>query len=149
VYDTSHLLRHRPPEAMQQGLDWLRARQEADGGWGPLRGSSLARHVPTLAAILTLRSQEETTGAAASIRGGMVFLRSRARDWEGTLPDDIPVAAELILPVLLREALARGLDVPEAPYASVAALGARRREVIAQLPPRAGTAAVHTWEAWG
>jgi hypothetical protein len=28
-------------------------------------------------------------------------------------------------------------------------LGARRRAVIAQLPPRAGTAAVHAWEAWG
>jgi hypothetical protein len=149
VYDTSHLLRLRPPAALQQGLDWLRARQEADGGWGPVRGSSLARHVPTLAALLTLRSQQEATGAAASIRAGIDFLRSRAGDWEGNLPDDIPVAAELILPVLLHEAAARGLDVAEAPYASVAALGARRRKLIAQLSPRAGTAAVHTWEAWG
>jgi hypothetical protein len=41
------------------------------------------------------------------------------------------------------------LEIDQEPYSDLVALGHRRRQLIARLRPQAGTAAVHSWEAWG
>src|SRR5262249_46866957 len=66
IYDTAHVLRHCPPEDVRPGLEWLLAQQQADGGWGP-PAIPLARHVPTLAAILTLSVYDKTQVLSGAI----------------------------------------------------------------------------------
>lgn len=150
IYDTAQLLRYHPPGDPRPALDWLLRQQHADGGWGP-EVFPLARHVPTLAAVLALRGNSDTRESRAAVERGLEFLRRTAEAWaiDGPLPDDIPVAAELILPQLLDEATAVGIELPHKPFQTVRALGEKRRALIARMKPRAGTAPVHAWEAWG
>jgi squalene-hopene cyclase-like protein len=105
--------------------------------------------VPTLAAVLALHIYSKRKITHDAIHAGLAFLRKQAAHWVGTLTDDVPVGVELLLPRLLEEITAAGLKVPTAPYTALIALGQRRRRMIAQLQPRAGTTAVHSWEAWG
>ena len=65
------------------------------------------------------------------------------------LPDDIPVAAELILPRLVQEARSLGLDVSLAPYGQLIKLGQRKLQIIDELPVTSGTQYAYSWEAWG
>jgi halimadienyl-diphosphate synthase len=146
VYDTAQVLRFAPPADPAPALDWLLDQQQADGGWGD-PAVPLARAVPTLAALLALHAHRPD--AEARQGAGLAFLRGQAPRWAGPPPEDIPIAAELILPRLLDDARAAGLEVDDRPYSELRALGQRRRRMIAALPPRAGITAAHCWESWG
>jgi hypothetical protein len=146
VYDTAQVLRWQPPaEGSAPALQWLLARQQPDGGWGD-PAVPMGRDVPTLAAVLALHDAD--TAPEARDRA-LAFLRAQAPQWHDPLPIDIPIGVELILPHLLEEANAAGLELPTAPYAALIAFGQKRRELIARFRPAAGTSAVHSWEAWG
>jgi hypothetical protein len=149
VYETAQVLRFAPPaEGPWPALEWLLNQQAPDGGWGDPR-TPMARDVPTLAAVLALHNNKQRKVTRDAIQAGVAFLRRQALQWQGPLPDDIPLAAELILPTLIAQAQALEIDISEAPYAALSALGAKRRRIIAQLEIRPGTTAVHSWEAWG
>lgn len=150
VYDTAQLLRFTPPGEARPTIDWLMRQQRADGGWGS-DAMPLGRHIPTLAAVLALRNASDSPESRRAVEGGLEFFRRNAEVWavEGPLPDDIPVGAELTLPRLLDDAAAVGIELPQKPFQNVRALGELRRELIARMKPRAGTAPIHTWEAWG
>lgn len=175
IYDTAQLLRYAPPAdpaELERLVDWLLQQQQQDGGWGGEVGSdSLPRHVPTLAAVLALHEkapESRKAPAAAAVRRGLDFLNQTANVWSrndaGDLPDDIPVAAELTLPLLLKEAAevqARQsgtasqapFEIQQAPFQALRALGDRRKMLIngmlimASTSPE-GRAPMHTWEAW-
>jgi len=78
---------------------------------------SRARDLPTLAALLTLHLYAISAHDRKIIQSGLAFLWQHAPVWAGPLPDALPIAIELLLPRLLEEAQAAGLDVPRAPYA--------------------------------
>jgi hypothetical protein len=149
IYDTAQVIRLAPPASgVQQTLHWLVAQQQPDGGWGN-PAFPRARDMPTLAALLALHLYAITPHDRRIIQAGLDFLRQHAPIWEGSLPDDLPVGIELLLPRMLEEAQSAGLCVPRAPYAALIALGERRRRLLAALPIRAGTPPAHVWEGWG
>jgi hypothetical protein len=150
IYDTAQVLRYAPDKDPQPAIDWLMNQQNPDGGWGS-ELMPLARHIPTLAAVLALRSTSDTPKSRKAVEAGIEFFCHNAEVWafDGPPPDDIPVAAELILPRLMEEAAAVGIDLPQKPFHSLSALGARRRGLIARMRHRAGTAPIHSFEAWG
>jgi hypothetical protein len=150
IYDTAQVLRlTSASEGACVTLDWLLAQQQADGGWGN-PAIPLTRDVPTLATVLALSKHGNRSGSHdAALHAGLSFLERQAQQWRAPLSDDIPAAVELLLPRLLEDAAATGLDLDQEPYSDVITLGRRRRQMIARLRPLAGTAAVHSWEAWG
>ncbi len=149
IYDTAQVLRLYPPsEGVESGLEWLSAQQEADGGWGD-RDVPLARDIPTLACLTTLNTYSDRIGTANVITRGIDFLQKNGHRWEVSLSDDIPVAAELLIPYLLKEASAQGMDVPQHFYQKLIDLGERKRELIRADDPCAGTPPTFSWEAWG
>lgn len=150
VYNTAQHIRLAPPaEGVWPAVEWLVKQQHADGGWGSPT-TILARDVPTLAAVLALHTVGGRKNVREAISGGMTFLRRHAATWSDTLPDDIPVGVELILPSLLDEAALAGLPVPEPlHYAPLRKLGERRRDLIGRFEPGPGSTASHSWEAWG
>jgi hypothetical protein len=150
VYDTAQVLRYAPLEDPGAVVDWLIQQQNEDGGWGP-PVLPLARHVPTLASVLALLERSDTPRSRVAVERGLAFFRESAEVWafEGSLPDDIPVAVELVLPRLLDDAAARGLTLPQQPFRALRAMGERRRGLIARMKARAGTPPVHAWETWG
>jgi hypothetical protein len=148
VYDTAQLVRLAPPPAgAWPALDWLASQQRPDGGWGD-PSTPRARDLPTLAAVLALHTSGTRARERTAVHAGLAFLRRQASHW-ATLSDDLPVGIELLLPRLIEEAVALGLDLPTAPYAALVELGSRRRHLIAARPAGAGTPPVHSWEAWG
>jgi hypothetical protein len=150
IYDTAQVLRLAPAsESTCATLDWLLAQQKADGGWGN-PAIPLTRDVPTLATVLALSKYGDRASTYNSaLQAGLAFLARQASQWRAPLSDDIPSAVELLLPRLLEDAEAAGLNLDQEPYSDLIALGHRRRQMIARLRPLAGTAAVHSWEAWG
>lgn len=148
IYDTAQLLRLAPPpEGPWPAINWLASQQQPDGGWGD-PSAPRARDLPTLAALLALHVYGTRGRERAAVDSGLAFLRRQASHWSN-LSDDLPVGIELLLPRLIEEAVALGLDLPTAPYAALMELGGRRRRLIAARPARAGTPPVHSWEAWG
>jgi hypothetical protein len=149
VYDTAQTLRFAPPrEGAWPALEWLLEQQRSDGGWGDPR-TPMARDMATLAAVLALRAYATRKTTRVAIDAGVSFLRRQSAQWAGPPPDDIPLAAELVLPSLLDQARREGIDLPEEPYAALKAFGAKRRRLMAQLNIRPGTPPTHSWEAWG
>jgi hypothetical protein len=150
IYDTAQVLRLAPrSEDAYATLDWLLAQQQADGGWGN-PAISLTRDVPTLATVLALNMYGNRASTyETALQAGLAFLKRQAPQWRAPLSDDIPSAVELLLPRLLEDAAAAGLNLDQEPYTDLIRLGHRRRQLIARLRPLAGTAAVHSWEAWG
>lgn len=146
VYDTALVARfHHPAEGPTRALDWLLSQQAEDGGFGD-PSVPLARDVPTLAAVLAFRAN---SGREQAEQAGLSFLRRQQAQWRAPLPEDIPIGVELVLPWLLDEAARMGIPIPREPYAALTELGQRRRSLIAQLKPEAGTTPIHSWEAWG
>ncbi|WP_438013587.1 prenyltransferase/squalene oxidase repeat-containing protein [Sorangium sp. So ce315] len=150
VYDTATALRFETfPDAREGIVAWLLDQQRSDGGWG-LSSVPRARALPTLASIVALHPHRD---AAPRVRqaceGALDFLRDQAGHWGTSLPDDIPVGLELLMPWLLHEASSLGLGVDSTPYRALSALGDRRRALIAKARPGAGSAASHSWEGWG
>ena len=111
--------------------------QRSDGGWGD-PNIPLARTVPSLAAAIALHRYCETPRDRAALSAALGFLRSDERAWPDKLPNDVPVGAELIAPSLLAEARRLGLEIPEAPYASLLALGLRRKEMAKEMAKKMG-----------
>jgi hypothetical protein len=150
IYDTAQVLRLAPPaDGVWDALNWLISQQQPDGGWGH-PAFPLARDVPTLAVLLTLHKYTTRAHEREIIRAGVAFLwRHAAYHWSSTLPDALPVAIELLVPRLVDEAIAVGLDVPRAPYVALYASGQKRMRTLANIPMRKGIPPVHTWEAWG
>ncbi|HEY1011683.1 MAG TPA: hypothetical protein VGE07_03200 [Herpetosiphonaceae bacterium] len=147
VYDTAQVSRFAPPvEGVWGALEWLLDQQQADGGWGD-PDAPLARHVPTLAAVLAIKHHSGRKISLEAIQRGMVFLSQTATQWLGELPDDLPVGIELTLPALLDTANQMGLYLPYKLYAPLQALGARRRTLIERMTPLAGSTPAHSWEA--
>jgi hypothetical protein len=149
VYDTAQVLRMAPPpEGVWPALNWLTQQQQADGGWGD-PAVPRTRDVPTLAAVLALHTYGTRAPERTAVHTGLAFLRRQAAQWVGPLPEDIPLAVELLLPSLVDQARDSGLQIDDAPYSALRALGSRRRRLIAQLVQRAGSPLAHSWEAWG
>ncbi|HEX5689329.1 MAG TPA: hypothetical protein VFX76_04970 [Roseiflexaceae bacterium] len=149
IYDTAQVLRFAPPsEGVWPALEWLEQQQRVDGGWGD-PAVPRARDLPTLAAMLALHQYGKRKVTRAAIKAGLVFLQQQAPHWKGALSDDIPVGSELLLPRLLEEAHAVGLNIPQEPYGALIALGARRRQMITRMNIPSATPVLHSWEGWG
>lgn len=149
VYDTAQVLRLCPPQqGVRPAVDWLLEQQQADGGWGN-PAVPLTRDVPTLASVLALHTYGNCKATGDAARAGLTFLQQQVGQWKQPQPDDLPVGVELLLPRMLNEAAALGLELPREPYATLVAMGEQRRRLIAQIQPGAGTTAAHSWEAWG
>ena len=148
VYDSAQVLRIlAPADSAPAMVEWLLEQQGDDGGWGDAL-LPLHRDIPTLSAILALREHPAHPRTAEAIESGLRFLRAQAPLWAAPRLDELPVAAEILIPHLLAQ-LGDGVDLPREPYARLAALGERKRAIIAKLPMRAGVPWIHVWETWG
>ena len=105
--------------------------------------------MPTLAAIFTLTTHLDGWQNCQPIQAALQFLNGQALHWIDKLPNDIPVAAELIIPKLLHDANEMQVPVPANIYDGLNELAKRRRKLISSMQPRAGTTAAFSWEAWG
>jgi halimadienyl-diphosphate synthase len=150
IYDTAQVLRLAPVTDDCAGtVAWLTAQQHSDGGWAP-SAAPCARDLPTLAATLALRARSSSKESHDAAEAGLAFLRRHAsQHWSEPLADDALVAVELLLPRLLDEATSQGIDLSVMPYASLRALGERKRRMIVAMRPGAGAAPTHSWEGWG
>jgi len=157
VYDTAQVIRFAlAPDAAEPALQWLLKQQRADGGWGDPT-VPYARQVPTLAAVLALHHinqqvRRQSKGQAQrqhSIDAGLAFLCQEAGIWATLVLDGLPIAAEMILPRLLEQAIAAGLSINLSPYTNLFALRERKCQQILKFKPVAGAAPTYSWEAWG
>jgi hypothetical protein len=149
IYDTAQTLRLvQPKEGVWPALQWLLSQQRADGGWGDA-AAPMARDVETLAAVLALHTYGTRTPERRAVRAGLAFIRRQCDQWAGPLPEDIPLAAELLLPTLIDQAREQGMDLDDRPYQNLRELGNRRRRLLAQAAHQAGTPLAHSWETWG
>jgi hypothetical protein len=149
IYDTAQVLRLAPPaEGVWPALNWLVRQQRADGGWGD-PAVPRSRDTATLAAVLALHTYGTRARELEAVQTGLTFLRRNAVHWKSPLPDDLPVAVELILPHLLDVATARELGVGPQRYAALMPLNQKRHRQIAYIRPGAGTTPAHSWESWG
>lgn len=151
IYDTSIVLRFAPPDDPEPALRWLLSQQAADGGWDDCETSFRARTVPTLAAVLALHHWHHYYRVSSALTAGLLWLRQTAEAWNTTLPDDIPVGLELLMPSLLSDLQQLNLDIPHTAYKSVFDLGQVRIKQIEAVPPErlSNNTAIHSWEAWG
>jgi hypothetical protein len=147
VYDTAQLLRFAPPADPHPALAWVAAQQKSDGGWGDPAVPN-GRDAATLAAIMALRPHAQNARDHAALEAATHFLRRQAELWSAP-GEDIPLAAELLLPWLVADAQASGLNCDPAAYEALARLGARRRAMISCLSAAPATPPTHSWEAWG
>ncbi|WP_438021808.1 hypothetical protein [Sorangium sp. So ce233] len=150
VYDTAVALMFDTfPDARESIITWLLEQQRSDAGWG-LSSVPRARDLPTLASIVALHPYQGTVPRVRqACEGGLEFMRNQAEHWGTSLPDDIPVGLELLMPWLLNEASSLGIGVDRGPYRALFVLGERRRALIGKARPAAGSAASHSWEGWG
>ncbi|MBV9389012.1 MAG: hypothetical protein JOZ78_21560 [Chroococcidiopsidaceae cyanobacterium CP_BM_ER_R8_30] len=149
VYDTAQVMRFYPPQqGIWSAVEWLLEQQKADGGWGDT-STPLARDVPTLASVVALYTYGNRKATLDAVQKGLAFLRRQVEQWNLQLSDALPVGIELLLPWLLDEAAAVGLELPKGSYATLIELGKQHHLLISQMRLSAGTPATHSWEAWG
>ncbi len=149
VYDTAQLLRFAPPRCgVEPALTWLIGQQHPDGGWGE-PSVPAARDVSTLAAILAIHTYDPSAPAREAVRAGVEFLRQQASQWADLHVDAMPIAAEMILPVLLREARESGLDIDCTAYARVFEFHRQKLRLLSHVKLAANTAPTYSWEALG
>lgn len=176
VYDTAQALRlvstapgHHAAAFValrERRLDWLRAQQAEDGGFGA-GPAPLARSVATLAAVLALHpdapageprdeAREGHSGSAVAdrwqVERGLAYLQAQAQ--VAPAGGVLPSAAELILLDLLAAARRAELPVPQGPaYEALRSQGASRQaQVQRERPGLQGGRAVpllHSFELWG
>lgn len=149
IYDTAQVIRHYPPpQGPEPAIEWLLNQQQPDGGWGE-PSAPYARDSPTLATILALHTYKQSRQTTTAIDAGLAFLRQQAEQWRDIPLDAMPVAVEMILPRLIQAANAAGLQIDPSPYHLLYKLGERKCHFIQKSAPSAGSAPVHSWEAWG
>ncbi len=150
VYETAQVLRFCPDTSHPAGVaEWLLRQQEADGGWGD-PATPLYRAVPTAAALLALVERApQNVRTRQAVAAGIEAFATMAAHWQAPLPDDLPIAAELVLPQMLDAAQRSGLPLPTTHFEPLRQLGRRRRRLLACMRPAAATAPLHSWEAWG
>jgi hypothetical protein len=149
IYDTAQVLRIlAPQEGQWPVVDWLLSQQQPDGGWGdPIM--PLYRDIPTLSAILALRQYARRKETQNAIAAGVHFLRRQAPVWSTMHVDDLPVAAEILIPTMLKQLGTTEVELPLAPYARLMEIGERKRKVLATLPMVPGVPWLHIWETSG
>lgn len=147
VYDTAQRLRLYPPqEGVSAGLEWLLAQQHPDGGW--CESTVLAaRDIPTLAAILAIHQYRRDAQAQEAIRRGLAYLATHASRWSTVHINEFPIACEMILPFLLKEAEAQGFAIDHRPYARLFGMREQKLERLARYPFAANSAPTYSWEA--
>jgi squalene-hopene cyclase-like protein len=164
IYDTAQVLRYAPdpdPQRRLKVVEWLLEQQQVQGegkakGWGKRGVSPLAQSVPTMAAMLALHEhsadypEDLRKRVQEAVEQGRLFMRQNAQAWAAAvpLPDDIPVAVELILPRLLDDA-PTDWDLPRPPFQDLRALGQKRLALIARFKPGPDSTPAHAWESWG
>lgn len=164
MYDTAQVLRFAPdpdPQRRVKVIHWLLQQQRVEGargakGWGKPGVPPLAQSVPTMAALLALHerqadcSEDLRKTVREAVISGVEFMRQNAQAWAAAipLPDDIPVAVELILPMLLDDAPAEW-DLPRDAFKTLRALGEKRRMLIAKFKPGPDSTPAHAFESWG
>ncbi len=149
VYDTAQVLRAYPPVGgVTPGLQWLMRQQQADGGWGS-PAAPLYRRISTIAAVLALHQYADIIDASESIAAGLDHLYVQRELWAHTVPDSLPVGAELIYPYLIDEAARLNLPIPRQGNTALLGQGRKKLKYIAKIKPDAGSPPMHSWEAWG
>ena len=149
VYDTAQVLRAYPPSGgVTPGLEWLKRQQQADGGWGS-PAAPLYRRISTIAAILALHQYADIVDSTENIAAGLEHLRFQRELWANTVPDSLPVGAELIYPYLIDEAARLHLHIPRQGNTALLSQGRKKLKYIAHVRPEAGSPPMHSWEAWG
>lgn len=145
VYDTARYIFYTPhPD--DRTFQWLCDQQCPDGGWGD-PAVPMARDMPTLAAVIALCRHERYRH---QVSRALVFLHRHVPEtWKDVVPLDIPVAAEILIPHLLGELQALGYALPAAYYLELRKVGALKLALITRHSPRAGSAAMHSWDGWG
>lgn len=149
IYDTAQVLRfYPPPEGPEPALDWLVAQQQADGGWGNVN-APFARVTPTVATLLALHQYRRDRHTEAIIDAGLKFLHQQAPYWQAIAIDALPIATEMILPHLLEEANALGLEIACMPYHMLYQWRQRKCQQIQKWTLVTGTPPTYSWEALG
>ena len=149
VYDTAQVLRaYPPPSGVTPGLEWLKRQQQADGGWGS-PAAPLYRRISTIAAVLALHQYADIVDSGESIAAGLAHLRYQRELWANTVPDSLPVGAELIYPYLIDEGARLKLHIPRQGNTALLSQGRKKLEYIKHIRPDAGSPPMHSWEAWG
>lgn len=149
VYDTAQVLRAYPPSGgVTPGLEWLKRQQQADGGWGS-PAAPLYRRISTIAAILALHQYADIIDATENIEAGLDHLYVQRELWANSVPDSLPVGAELIYPYLIDEAARLDLPIPRQGNTALVGQGRQKLKYIAYIKPDAGSPPMHSWEAWG
>jgi halimadienyl-diphosphate synthase len=138
AYDTAWVARvpdrddpSRP--AFPEALDWLLARQQADGSWGTRLNYHHDRVLSTLVAALTLAHWQDEFGA--DVWPGRLEAAQRAiwRDVPGTRNDPYDtIGFELIVPTLLDEARRNNLALPYGSFDNITRL---RDAKLKLIPP--------------
>ncbi|WP_420629114.1 hypothetical protein [Candidatus Leptofilum sp.] len=149
VYDTAQVLRaYPPPGGVTPGLEWLKRQQEADGGWGS-PAAPLYRRISTIAAILALHQYADIVDSSESIAAGLEHLHFQRELWASTVPESLPVGAELIYPYLIDEGARLKLRIPRQGNTALLSQGRKKLKYIQHIQPDAGSPPMHSWEAWG
>lgn len=149
VYETAQVLRFCPNLIdVDNVIHWLLTMQRPDGGWGE-EWAPMYRDVPTLAAILALRSQDQCARINKAWNDGVRFLEEQSTCLQAEDGEYLSAAIELIVPTLLDQAGDMGLYLVRERFRYLEDLGAQRRRLIASHPPVRDSPPLFSWEAWG
>jgi halimadienyl-diphosphate synthase len=132
-YDAGWVARVRVPTtgelAFPEVLDVVRARQRADGSWGPEVPYASARVISTLSSVLALTSTEGSPEDALRVERGVDYL---CREWDLALADPaLSIGFELLAASLLQDACTSGLRKLERFLPEALAL---RNRKLAKIP---------------